>query len=242
MIQVAVISHARADKVSDRTLALLDRHGLTADEVTVFVAPDEMDAYRATVDPRVARVAEGAVGIVGQHNAVTAAYPEGAWLVHLDDDIDDVHERVDDRTLRPVADLRAVWEEGFRACVEHGTTLWGVYPVRNARFMRDTVTTDLRFCIGQMFGTINSHAPWAQVSLPVKEDYERTLRAWREHGAVVRLNRYACATKMYAPGGIGPDRQARNRAAVRALAREFPEHVRIKAKRSDAGLEIRLVN
>lgn len=242
---VAVPSHDRAAGANARTLRLFAERGVPAQAVHVFVAPDEVDTYRADLDPGLfGELHPGGPDLIGQHTAIIEAFPEGARIVGADDDLDNIVRRVGEKATEPVADLMVEFQRGFDACVAADATLWGTYPVLNPYFMRDGHTTDLRFCIGHLFGTINTHAEWARPTLQLKEDYERTLLRYEHDRAVVRLNDIGAKTKMGAPGGLASrmeSRRATNRRAVTYLQRRWPQWVTVQKRQSEtSGLEIRI--
>ncbi len=246
--EVAVPSHARATLISKRTLTTLANGGVPKDKVRVFVAAEERHDYRRYMDEGLyGSIEEGAISLCSQRNLIARFYPEGTHVVQADDDLNAVHRRIDEKHHEPVVNLqRAVFDRGFDACVEHGAGLWGVYPVLNALFMKPKVRVGLWYCLGQLWGVINSHAPELQLELSQKEDYERTLRSFDHYGKVIRLDDVACKSRMYADGGMQatdqPDRRKLNDAAVRLLQARWPNNVKI-AKRESAhvGLEVRLV-
>jgi hypothetical protein len=245
-LQVAVPSHGRAATVNAKTLALLADRGVPADRVRLFVTPEQLADYQAAVDPGlVAEVLPGAYGLAAQRRHIALAYPEGTHLVQLDDDLADVRERLNDKEHAPVPDLAALFAEAFAMCHAAGAGLWGVYPVLNAMFMGTGATTDLRFCIGQLWGVVNRHDPELATELANKEDYERTLRWWHHDGVVVRLNNVAPKSRLYQPGGLQaadqPDRRNLNRREVQWLLQRWPDNVRVAKRRGKMGLEVRLV-
>ncbi len=246
-VQVAVVSHGRADAVGQKTLRLLADRGVPPEVVRLYVTPNQLDAYLSAVDPGlVAEVLPGARGLAAQRRHVTLAYPEGTHLVQLDDDVTDLRRKVDDKEAEPVADAMAEFERGFAACTSHGARLWGVYPVLNPMFMKARIRSGLVFCIGHLWGVINTHDPERQVQLANKEDYERTLRYYQADGVVVRLDDVAARTRMFGAGGLQaedqPDRSRLNRTEVMQLLAWWPQYVRVAKRRSKVGLEIRLVD
>lgn len=245
-LQVAVVSHARPDVVGAKTLRLLADRGVPPKLVRLYVTPDQLADYQAAVDPGlVAEILPGAPGLAAQRRHVAMAYPEGTHLVQLDDDVTDLRRKVDDKVAEPVADALTEFRRGFAACTEHGARLWGVYPVLNPMFMKARVRAGLVFCIGHLWGVVNSHDPDRQVQLANKEDYERTLRWHHADGVVVRLDDVAAQTRMFGAGGLQaddqPERRNLNRREVQQLLAWWPQHVRVAKRRSKVGLEIRLV-
>lgn len=245
-VEWAIPSHARADRVNALTLRLLAERGVPATSVRLFVTPALVGDYRAAVDPGlVAEVVPGWHGVGAQHNGIASWYPEGTRLVHLDDDLTDVRARVNEKQTEPVADLGAMATDAFVTAGYVGAGLWGVYSILNPMFMKAAPRAGLWFCGGGLFGTVNTHAGWARVTLDQKDDYERTLRWWAHDGVVLRMDNIAFKTRMYGAGGMQavdqPDRQAANEAAVQWLQAMWPGQVRRAKRVGKAGAEIRLV-
>ena len=67
--------------------------------------------------------------------------------------------------IKPIINLDAFIKHAFKICTENGSFLWGVYPIANAHFMTPTVTKDLRFIVGPMFGMINRHRHDLQLTI-----------------------------------------------------------------------------
>lgn len=237
--EVAIPSYHRSHLLPKRTVPMLVNGGVAPGRITVFVSDvTEMDAYRTSLDSygySGVRLAEGASGMAGNRNAIARAYPAGVPVLNADDDLEGISRRVGSKRLEPVADVHGLIETGFRLVRQHGYTLWGVYPVLNAYFMKPGYTADLRFCVGTFFGVLNR--PTETITIPCKEDYERTLMRWERDGGVIRFNDVAIHHK-YAvnPGGMqdGDERTIETtRLAAEALSRRWPGVVKLNTRRSD---------
>ena len=101
--------------------------------------------------------------------------------------------------------LISLTDTGFQLATEEKCSLWGVYPVNNGMFMKDTITTDLRFIPSGFFGIINpkSHKDprGIVVPMPAKGDYMRTTLAYARDGKVIRFNYVAMVTEVYDKSG-----------------------------------------
>lgn len=244
--EVAIASHARAERVGRQTLTMLAEGGVPAECITLFVAGEEIDTYKSEVDPGLYGALQvGADSMVGQRHVIQAYYPEGQRVLAVDDDVKSIDRYIDAKTVQPVRDLESCITQLFDASERHGTRLWGLYPVHNPYFMKPRANVGLYFLIGSVVGYVNSHDPHLKVRGPSKLDYERTLRWWRRDGAVTRFEYLAANTHMFAPGGVTagdrPDRHEMNEISVDRLLEEFGEFIAVKKKRSRLGREIRLL-
>ena len=235
---VAIPSRSRVECLADKTLPLLAARNIDPERVTVFVAPAELDAYRAAL-PDV-RIAAGGTDLPGQRNAIATAYPEGEYVVSIDDDVTDVVQFVGGKKLEPLPNLHSFFKEAFDTCARLNLGLWGVYPVANAFYMKHAVTTDLRFIIGTLHGFVSRHDDAGRVSLPCKADYELSIKRFLAEGGVVRFSYVSMKSRTYKePGGLqGIRTPAMADHAARALIDRYPQFVRLNPRRKSGHTEI----
>lgn len=166
-------------------------------------------------------------GIVGQRNYIMDYFTENQRILSLDDDLAEMLEMKNGK-LVPTYRLKEIIERGFDLCEKHGYTLWGVYPVANAFYMKskEEYTTDLRFIIGAFMGIINKKR---HISLDIKHDYEQSIEAYLKDGGVIRFNHISFKTKYYNnKGGIGSNYDERLNKLLNdtgILIRKYPELV-----------------
>lgn len=246
--RIAIDSYRRPHPIASKTLALLERHSIDPDRVTVFVADTaELASYAAALagTPWASRLVVAVPGMTPARNFITAWYPPGTPLLHLDDDLDDLVQLAGKSTT-PVPDLTRFIHQGFECCEAAGTALFGVYPTSNPFYMRPKVTTGLRFCIGCCYGTYtNPGQPWATITVPDKDDFERTIKAYLQFGTVIRFDYIAPVTRFAKnPGGQqAHDRLPLMEAAADHLLTTYPDLVRLStAKRTTPWPELKLID
>ena len=242
---VAIPSHQRADTIGERTLRMLAEGGVDRERVHVFVGDKEADEYRSGVDPGLYGhlVTHRFGGDVTQSNNAVNDFFGNGRIVHCDDDLDGISQLVDEKTLAPVVDIPAMFEEGFARARSHAASLWGIYPVRNPYFMRRRVMTKLCFVIGHVYGQVLQGRKGELVTVPVKVDYERSLSHFMMDGCVCRMDWYVADTKVYAgKGGLVATRTpALAQDAINLLAQRYPGLVRQVHHRKRDWPEMRLV-
>ena len=69
-----------------KTLVYLERESVPLELITLFVA-DEIERDKYAVAYPAYRIVVGVIGIGPQRNFITAYYPEGTYIVSMDDDI-----------------------------------------------------------------------------------------------------------------------------------------------------------
>ena len=122
--------------------------------------------------------------------------------------------------------------------------IWGVYPVENPFFLSNTITDDLRFLVGPMWGKINRHDSNLRLTINEKEDFERTLRHYHKDGSVFRFNNVTIKTGYYSTAG-GMQSENKNRfveaeKSANYLVNKFPYYTTKWYKGKDKRPEVRL--
>lgn len=242
--RVVVPSYRRAETCRAKTLTLLAERGQPPELIDVVVADQQdADAYGATLAPgSYGRLRMAVPGIRAVRNWVVDNYPEGSRIVCMDDDVSDLRQRLNATTTEPVPDLPALWAEGFYYADQVGTTLWGIYPVLNAMFMKPKVRTGLCYVVALCMGLVVEHQPHAYVQLDDKEDFERSIRYYLRHGALARLEWVAPRTRYYTePGGNQVTRTAaRVDSSARQLVAWWPELCSLNTTKKSGHTEVRL--
>jgi hypothetical protein len=236
---IAIPSYKRAATIRDKTLALLNRHNVPKDIITIFVANSEEKTEYEYLNPGYTFVV-GVIGMGAIRNFITNHYPIGTRIMNMDDDIKDFKQLVSGK-LTEVESLHTVFMNGFTFLEEHGARLFGFYPVANAFFMKDKIRTDLRYIIGSVWGIINP-GPILNVTLDDKEDVQRTLMMYVMDGIVVRYENYCPVTAYYKEkGGMMLERtKERIDASARAIVRAFPYMAKLKTTKKSGFTEVTL--
>ena len=236
--QVAIPTFRRPEGLARMTLRTLHDGGVRlASQVTVWLSdPGEQADYERAIEAEglpIPVFRPGQPGLVPNRVAIHRAYPEGTFLVQMDDDVRKLVAKAGDKT----ADVAASAVIGAMQTAVERTRLGlvGIYPVPNGFFMRHEITTDLRLVVGSMWACRNTHDP-SLIDLEFgddKEDHERTIRWYEAEGGVARLSNVAPVTRFYKePGGLQETRTAeRVQQAVDAMCARWPHFVRPKASR-----------
>eukprot|EP00929_Paragymnodinium_shiwhaense_P063817 TRINITY_DN31932_c0_g1_i1.p1 TRINITY_DN31932_c0_g1~~TRINITY_DN31932_c0_g1_i1.p1 ORF type:complete len:834 (-),score=137.97 TRINITY_DN31932_c0_g1_i1:36-2537(-) len=198
---VAIPSYDRIKTIGSRTLELLRQAGLGADRVFVFADPRQYGDYVKALKPFQVTVVKGAEGVCQQRNAIMKHFLEGAKVVEMDDDIEGMcvsmspkrhlgakHVRMAPENFPGIVDN--IWAD----CAHHGCTHWGVYPTPNGGWMTLSYSIGLMTFTAQLTGYINPGSS-LQLSVPVMEDYERSLHFFSKGLKCMRVNYLALLTK-----------------------------------------------
>ena len=224
---VAIPTYKRYEEVTTKTLPTLKRGKVDKKRIFVFVAnKSEERLYKEKMDPNTYhRIVVGKKGLVPQRRYISQYFPGGTKIVSMDDDVQNMIRLTKDDKLKKMSNLDSFFKRAFNTLNKHGLYLWGVYPVKNNLFMKDSVTTDLRFIIGVVHGYINRHSKdlYPNMKSVSKEDIEQSILFYLKDGGVLRFNNVTFTTKFNAPGGLGTDRFQMNKTAQEYLVKTYPK-------------------
>lgn len=220
---IAVPTYRRPERCGRTVRNLLDR-GFPADAIHVFLSDAAERAAYAAELPAAVHVIDGRPGIAGNRNAITETFDHEQRILSVDDDITTLKQLTTGGRLAPVTD----WVEFVDAAWDNGGRLWGINPTGNPFYMRPRVRHGLVFCIGFFHGCVNDHE-LPSLTAESKEDYERSILYFEKYGSVTRFD-WVTANNAYGrtEGGLGRDREERNRAAAASLTARWPQYARYK--------------
>lgn len=235
-MKIAIPSYKRPQVLINKTLPLLRSYGILDDEIDIFVADEEQYAIYSELVGNI-NIVIGEVGIDTIRMFMSKYYDEGDEIVYFDDDIEKIEKLViidGKNKLEPIDDLRLLVKEGFRLCKEKGFKNWGIYPTRNAFFMKDKISTDLKYVIGALTGVINDRECEKRI-VSHGEDYERTIKYYLKYGGVIRFNNITIKTKYFAKGGIcasmNDEREKYIDEQLYILQKEYPDMMTLSNKK-----------
>jgi hypothetical protein len=224
--EVAIPSYKRYSQIVSKTLSTLERQGVPADKITIFVANEEeaLEYYKAVPRTLYGRLVVGVIGLGAQRNFISTFYPPDTLVVFFDDDVERVY-RATGSTQRDKEDINLpeFFEYAFNKMKEENTSIWGVYAVDNPFFMINSqeTTTTLKYLVGCLFGAKTPFIPLT--SHGCLEDKERTLRYYVKEGKTLKFNHIGIKTKYFGSGGLeSTDRKKQHLIYTDALVKEFP--------------------
>src|ERR1700686_558248 len=112
-IQIAIPSYKRPEILKSKTLALLEQYGVYPGQVTIFVAnEEEKSIYQKVLDDSqyVKQLVVGVPGMGAIRNFIQHHYKENTPILNMDDDLDMIHRRVDEKNLSDITTGKEFWE------------------------------------------------------------------------------------------------------------------------------------
>lgn len=227
---VAIPTYNRPDEVTNKTLQTLKEGGVTKSRIYLFVANKQQEKLYEEAVPKnlYNKIVVGKKGIANQRNFIKKYFPENQYVVSIDDDVERLEVLKGDKLVE-MKDVDGFFKEAYKMLKKERLYIWGIYPVRNAFFMKNEVSTDLKFIIGVLRGFINrkTNKLKPSVSSESKEDYEQSILYYKLDGGVLRFNNITPKTKFNAKGGLGQERQEMNRLAANYLKKTYPDIITI---------------
>ena len=235
---IAIPTYNRSDVLERKTLTTLLKGGIDPKQIYIFVANQkEKKKYEVIDREKYGEMIVGKLGITNQRKFIMNYFKEGEQVVSIDDDIEGLFKLVGDKLVEIKA--KPFFISAFKKLEKEGLFMWGIYPVRNPFFMKQSINTGLSFIIGALHGFIVRHDKRLEPHAKVKEDYEQSILYYLKDGGVVRFNNVTIKTKFLAEGGVGPDRFEQNKIAADYLQKKYPELVSI-FHRKNGMTEIRI--
>lgn len=248
--QICIPSYKRHDTVMKKTLAVLESYNIDPARIKVFVNAEEEGEYEnytrtlATTEyTKNIEVVKGVPTIGKQRNFIEKWYPEGTYVMSFDDDIEEVQVKDGEQNLLRVEDFeRDVVLRGFQACEDNNAKTFGIYAASNAYFMKHRTYTKLCYIIASMYGFIADPDPSLDRVTNHGEDYEYSMRQYRKHGVVVRLDDITVKSNYYKEeGGLQTFRTAENiKESIEWIANEFDDLCSMYIRKSTGHAELKL--
>ena len=233
--KIAVPTHRRSDKIGDLTLKVLEDFPPT--NIYLFISDEEDYKLYQELYASYNLILTHTDNITSKFNFVQQYFPEGEWVVILEDDI----KEVQDLQGRHLTNL--LWYM-LRFCQSNKIEAFGVYPSSNMFFMKNTIEVGLTFMVGNFFGFKSKKNLELNCSLKSKIDYERSVLYFLEYGKIARFNFVSCKTNNYTnAGGMNTtkeNRQIKEKEASEELVKKYPHIFSFNNKRKSGFTELKM--
>lgn len=235
-IKFAIPSYSRVDILKTHTLNLLEHYKIPKKQIYIFVVKEEYSVYLNAL-PDYKNIIIGVKGLYHQRNFITNYFKEGQYLVNLDDDIKKLNSlgRIHNPARNiPLDNFITFINKAFKLCKEYNAYIWGISQTNNPYFMRDSITFDFAFLVGHLWGNINRHSSDLQITMDIKEDYERCIKYWLKDKTLIKFNYVSADTIIYdTKGGLQIDyldRTEASKTSCEKLLLSYPNYFKIRTK------------
>lgn len=187
-MKIVVPSYHRAELFKNKTLKYLLYCGVPLQDINVFVVEEDYEQYKALW----VNVIIGKRWIANQRNFISQYYPEGEYIVSLDDDITCIYERVGWHRFR--VNVYKVIDDAIEVLEKYHLSLCGIRQSSNIFCVKNCEPMIWRyFVIWTFFVCKNDKSIIARHT--AKEDYDRCAQNRIKYWATARLWCYLLNTK-----------------------------------------------
>ena len=164
-------------------------------------------------------------------------------ILSLDDDIDEMQIKKN-KKLIPFYKIKELSKIAKNEMIKNRTRICGIYPVANQFFMKNKVSTNLKYIAAGFYYFISEQDKTLLVELEDKEDFERSIKYFIKYNSVARLEMVTMKTKFYkGAGGLQATRtEERIRKSALYLATKYPEYCKMNTGKKTGHAEVRLIN
>lgn len=228
---IVIPTYQRYKELNSKTLNTLKRYNISSKKIYIFVAnhDEKLEYEKYTPCEDYNEIIVGMLGIVAQRNFITSYFPDGTYIISIDDDIEKIM-----KLGVEIDNFEELIECNYDLMKENQCDTWGIYPVNNVFFMKPQkeITYSFKFIIGCLYGFINNKDYVMNNDCDNKEDYERSVLSFMNCGAIMRCNHISVKTKFYAVGGLGKNRDAFNLKSVEYLINTYPMYFARKFRKN----------
>ena len=249
--EIAIPSYNRSDIIASRSIKLLKKYNIPKNKIRIFLRDEEqLENYKKTIGEYNYELTYQS-GILATRNYLRTFYHETDLpidgVLFLDDDIEEFNVLDDNGKMKPVEDFLEVVSYMFNHTKSLGFRLFAPSAYNNSFFMKDRVSTNLKYCIGAFQGlVIDKTKPLLHTDIDHFEDFLFTIEHFLEDGGVVRFEKYAIKTKYFelkggicgSMGGLA-NRQINMKENAKYMVDRYGEDIcRVKMKNWGADLRL----
>jgi len=237
---IAIPSFKRVEIFRTKTLRILKDSNVNMENVFLFVENEEQKKLYEPLHNKI--IVTDTVGIGAKRNYMRKWFRDTnqKYVFCIDDDINMIKNMRDE-----LEDLDKFIRFAFEKTEELGLNIWGVCPFDNAFYMKETVSTNLKYICGALFGLIiDKNKPLLQTTYNHYEDFQFSIEHFKRDKGVCRFNYMCIKTKYFGDGGINEsyggmsNRQLDMEEAGKRFALEYQGYARLIRKKY--GYDIRL--
>ena len=243
--EIAIPSYKRPDILREKTLKWLMEQGVYSHQILIFLRDkEEQKIYEESIGKAFRFHITGQTGIDSTRNYLREYYQESELdgVLFMDDDIENIND-MGNTIHQPFLNLV---EDFFIETLKRKLRLFSINLCNNPFYMKDQITTTLRYCCGGFQGLIiDKSKPTIFCDVGHFEDFQFTMEHFLQDGGVVRFDRYGITTKNYEKkGGICENlggleaRQKEAEVNAKYLVERYEGMCRIKMKK--IGYDLRL--
>lgn len=236
---ISIASHERVKLFEDKTLTFLKKHGICFEKVYVFVSDLSYLSYKPLSEKYGFNLLNSHNNllkfnnnsILNARNNIINYFEEGANILEMDDDIDDIIDFTEDKGVENFVDLI---NESFYMIKDGG--LFGFSAQANKFFSNGIDQYGLYSIINSCCGYVNDKR--IELVVQEKEDFDRCVQFYKLGLDILKRGGYGIKTKYWKnTGGIAARYSWEKRLTVQResalwLKHIYPEYVRLQTRKN----------
>jgi len=229
---IAIASHQRPKQLQEKTLALLKKHKFNFNNVYVFVSPGSYQEYLPISKQWGFHLIKSKNSILTTRNHIIQYFKEGAKIVEMDDDVEDIETTLKGTPNKSVSNLKKLFTDSFKKIGSNG--LWGFNANTNNFYADGKDKIGLYSIINSCCGYINRKS--IKLTVSEKEDFERCVLMFKRGYPILKRSGYGIKTKYWTnKGGIqghyGFDKRKKVQSdSANTLMKKYPEYCYTKVR------------
>ena len=190
------------------TLKFLQKYKIPKNKIVLFVAnKTEKKIYERSIPKNMysGEIVVGKKGINNQRKFIAKYYPEGKYIISIDDDIEDILIKVNSKKLESIGKqgLVNLFNDSYKLMKKNNAFIWGINVVSNPFMMQDKISINLGIIPAGFYGFINRHNVLNKINNDTREDIERSIIYFNKDDIILRYMYITFKTNMKTfEGGI----------------------------------------
>jgi hypothetical protein len=219
--KIVIPTYKRSETIKNGTLLFLKRNNIPKNKIILFVANEqEKQNYKKYVPLNMysGKIVIGVLGIMQQRNYIVKYFPENAYLISIDDDINDIlinkttNKKNGELCSISPNQLKYLFNSSYHLMKQNGAYIWGINLVSNPFMMSHKINTNLGIIPAGFYGWINRHSMVNKIYNSSREDVERSIMYFNKDQIIIRYMFITFKTNMRTnPGGIQANMNTKTR-------------------------------
>ena len=248
---IAIPTYGRYKQIFRQTLFMLGNVDINYNYLHIFVKDEDekkkyLEAQKDSIfsTTKLNYVITGCNGIMEVRNHLKyyyrENYPKCMNILYLDDDIKSFYKLGVCQTLEKVSSLQFIdiINYFFKITNEKNYSLWGISSVMNSYFLRDMVTSNLKYIAGGFCGEIiRPEKDLILCDIDHGEDFQFSCEYFLRDGGILKFCAYCFSTNFFGSGGIQKqykdvnERMIQGNKNIEYLADRYKGMVKVKNKK-----------
>ena len=201
--RIAIPSYKRPEILHLKTLKYLQECQIDFNKIDLFLKnKNELSTYHNKLKDykNINIILHEQHGISSTRNYIQSYYHESnnQFVISIDDDIDYLIKK-----NKKIYKLNHFINTCFGLTIDKNLNLFGINPCSNVFYMKDKITTNLKYIPGGFFGFIVDKNKYIiHSTFDHLEDYQFSIETFLRDGGVLRFNNFSMITKNFEKGGI----------------------------------------